>query len=147
MNQLMERKCREPKQDKCRYQILRAAPHKSAICRYIRTVTPKKPCSANRLITKTYVRSLKKTAFANIKGEYTKKNRPLMPHNVVLLRGGRRKDTPGCKYSVVFSFDDYVSALKGLTRRNHARSKYAVRNIERQKRTRLMNNISRRGQN
>jgi len=77
--------------------------------------------------------------FANIKGEYFKrKSDPLIPHNVVLLRAGRRADTPMCKYSVVYSTDERISALRSLLSRKKARSKYAIRNLDREKRMRLM---------
>jgi len=135
---------RRTKIHKYRYQILKIAPHKRGICKYIRTVSPKKPSSANRLITKVFVRSLQKMVFANIKGEYFKrKSDPLIPHNVVLLRAGRRADTPMCKYSVVYSADERVSALRSLLSRKKARSKYAIRNLDREKRIRLMSRHNR----
>ena len=71
------------------------------------------------------------------------KGKPLIPHNIVLLRAGRRKDTPGSKYSIVFSFNEKVSALKSLVSRVRARSKFAVRDTERPQRVRFFNYLKR----
>lgn len=81
---------------------------------------PKKPNSARRRVAKVLILSTKKKIFCYIPGMGT---HSLQKHSEVLLRGGRRRDLPGIRYSAirgVLSFD----TPRG---RRKARSKYGIK--------------------
>src|SRR3989339_1687548 len=71
------------------------APFKRGVCTKVTTKTPRKPNSAIRKIAR--VRLTNGTEItAYIPGE--KHN--LQEHSVVMIRGGRVKDLPGCRYHI-----------------------------------------------
>jgi small subunit ribosomal protein S12 len=88
------------------------------VCVKVCTTQPKKPNSALRKIA--FVRlSNGKQVIAYIPGE----GHNLQEHSVVLLRGGRRQDLPGVKYTLVRGVYD----LAGVTNRKQGRSKYGTK--------------------
>jgi len=69
------------------------SPQKRGVCTAIRTATPKKPNSALRKVARVKLSNqIEVTAY--IPGE----GHNLQEHSVVLIRGGRVKDLPGCRY-------------------------------------------------
>jgi small subunit ribosomal protein S12 len=99
---------------------LRGCPQKKAHCLRFTTHTPKKPNSARRRVAKVLIISTKKKIFCYIPGMGS---HSLQRHSEVLLRGGRRRDLPGIRYSAirgVLSFD----TPRG---RRKARSKYGIK--------------------
>lgn len=97
---------------------LSGGPFKKAVCQTVTTRTPKKPNSA-----------LRKVAWARLSnGEYVSVYIPgeghnLQEHSVILVRGGRRKDLPGVRFTVVRGVFD----ASGVESRRKGRSKYGAK--------------------
>ena len=82
------------------------------------TVTPKKPNSALRKVARVKLSNgVEVTAY--IPGE----GHNLQEHSMVLIRGGRVKDLPGCKYHIVRGALDSA----GVANRKQSRSKYGTK--------------------
>lgn len=94
------------------------SPQKRGVCTAIRTATPKKPNSALRKIARVRLSNLME-ATAYIPGE----GHSLQEHSVVLIRGGRVKDLPGCRYHIVRGTLD----AQGVANRKQSRSKYGTK--------------------
>ena len=96
----------------------KGAPQKRGVCTQVRTMTPKKPNSALRKITRVRLTNgIEVTAY--IPGE----GHTLQEHSVVLVRGGRVKDLPGVRYHVVRGHLDAM----GVDGRVQQRSKYGTK--------------------
>jgi small subunit ribosomal protein S12 len=94
------------------------SPQKRGVCTSVKTVTPKKPNSALRKVARVRLSNgLEVTAY--IPGE----GHNLQEHSVVLIRGGRVKDLPGCRYHIVRGVLD----TSGVSDRAQARSKYGAK--------------------
>ena len=93
-------------------------PFKRGVCIAVKTMTPKKPNSALRKITRVRL-SNKQVVTAYIPGE----GHNLQEHSVVLLRAGKKPDLPGVKYQVVRGKYDAA----GVEGRKQARSRYGVK--------------------
>jgi small subunit ribosomal protein S12 len=107
-NSFKQRRGRRPK----------GAPQKRGVCTQVRTMTPKKPNSALRKITRVRLSNgIEVTAY--IPGE----GHGLQEHSVVLVRGGRVKDLPGVRYHVVRGAIDAM----GVEGREQRRSKYGTK--------------------
>jgi small subunit ribosomal protein S12 len=100
---------------------LEKSPFKKAICLKVLTISPKKPNSANRCITKLITTHKKFRIIAKIPGE---KNN-LQQHSTVLIRGSRVKDLIGVNYAVVRGKLD----LHSVQNRKTKRSIYGVKKI------------------
>jgi small subunit ribosomal protein S12 len=95
-----------------------SSPQKRGVCTSVKTVTPKKPNSALRKVARVRLSNgLEVTAY--IPGE----GHNLQEHSVVLIRGGRIKDLPGCRYHIVRGVLD----TSGVADRQQARSKYGAK--------------------
>jgi small subunit ribosomal protein S12 len=103
---------------KKRVLLDQSSPQKRGVCTAIRTATPKKPNSALRKIARVRLSNLME-ATAYIPGE----GHNLQEHSVVLIRGGRVKDLPGCRYHIVRGTLD----TQGVANRRQARSKYGAK--------------------
>ena len=114
INQLV-RKGRKTAKGKKRSLALEGCPQKKGVCVSVRTLTPKKPNSALRKVTRVRL-SNGKVVTAYIPGE----GHNLQEHAIVLVRGGRVKDLPGVKYHVVRGTLDTM----GVEGRKQSRSKY-----------------------
>lgn len=95
-----------------------SSPQKRGVCTAIRTATPKKPNSALRKIARVRLSNLME-ATAYIPGE----GHNLQEHSVVLIRGGRVKDLPGCRYHIIRGTLD----TQGVAKRRQSRSKYGAK--------------------
>lgn len=96
----------------------RPSPFKRGVCVRVGTMTPKKPNSALRKYARVKLsNSMEVTAY--IPGE----GHNLQEHSVVLIRGGRVKDLPGVRYTIVRGTQD----LAGVNNRKQARSKYGTK--------------------
>ena len=93
-------------------------PQKRGVCTIVKTMTPKKPNSALRKVTRVRL-SNKMEVTAYIMGE----GHSLAEHSIVLVRGGRVKDLPGVKYHIVRGVYDAT----GVDGRKTSRSKYGVK--------------------
>ncbi len=101
-----------------RVAIKHDSPFKKGVCLQVKTQTPKKPNSALRKVVRVRL-SNKREVTAYIPGE----GHNLQEHSVVLVRGGRVKDLPGIKYTIVRgSFD-----LQGVQNRKTSRSVYGAK--------------------
>jgi small subunit ribosomal protein S12 len=118
LNQLNFTK-REKKKNKTRTKGLKNAPHRKGVCEKVYIMTPKKPNSAKRKITKVRLLFSDQKILCYIPGE----GHQLQQYNHVLVRGGKVRDLPGIRYTLVRGKYD----LQGILRRN-ARSRYGCKN-------------------
>ena len=84
----------------------------------VHTQTPKKPNSALRKIAR-----VKLTSGFEITAYIPGIGHNIHEHSIVLVRGGRVKDLPGCRYHVVRGTLDTA----GVKDRKQSRSKYGVK--------------------
>lgn len=94
------------------------APFKRGVVLQVKTMAPKKPNSALRKVARVRLSSGEEVT-AYIPGE----GHNLAEHGVVLVRGGRVKDLPGIKYTIVRGHYD----LSGVEGRKTGRSKYGTK--------------------
>lgn len=81
-------------------------------------MTPKKPNSALRKVARVRLSNGQEVT-AYIPGE----GHELQEHSVVLIRGGRVKDLPGIKYTIVRGHYDTT----GVEKRKRGRSRYGTK--------------------
>ncbi|MEP7266003.1 MAG: 30S ribosomal protein S12 [Saprospiraceae bacterium] len=114
INQLV-RKGRKVVKAKSKSRALDACPQKRGVCTRVYTTTPKKPNSALRKVAKVRMTNGIEV-IAYIPGE----GHNLQEHSMVLVRGGRIKDLPGVRYTIVRGAIDTA----GVNNRKQSRSKY-----------------------
>ena len=112
---------RKKEQRKTKSPALVGSPLRRGVCTRVYTTTPKKPNSANRKVARVKLTN-GETVTCYIPGE----GHRLQKHSVILARGGRAKDVPGCKYKMVRGKLDFI----GLASRRTARSKYGSKNAK-----------------
>ncbi len=117
LNQLV-RKGRKHKTVKKDTPALQACPQKRGVCVRVYTSTPKKPNSALRKVAKVRL-----TNGIEVISYIPGVGHNLQEHSVVLIRGGRVKDLPGCRYHIIRGALDTV----GVKGRMKARSKYGAK--------------------
>ncbi len=101
-----------------RKQVKMSSPQKRGVCTSVKTVTPKKPNSALRKVARVRLTNgFEVTAYIPGVGHN------LQEHSVVLIRGGRVKDLPGCRYHIVRGVLD----TSGVNNRMQSRSKYGAK--------------------
>ena len=94
------------------------SPQKRGVCTAVKTATPKKPNSALRKIARVRLTNgLEATTYIPGIGHN------LQEHSVVLIRGGRVRDLPGCRYHIIRGTLD----AQGVAGRNQSRSKYGAK--------------------
>lgn len=117
INQLV-RKGRQAVAEKSASPALKENPQKRGVCTVVKTTTPKKPNSALRKIARVRLTNgVEVTAYIPGVGHN------LQEHSVVLVRGGRVKDLPGCRYHIVRGTLDAA----GVAKRMQGRSKYGAK--------------------
>jgi small subunit ribosomal protein S12 len=99
-------------------RALDSCPQKRGVCTRVYTTTPKKPNSALRKVAKVRLTNGIEI-IAYIPGE----GHNLQEHSIVLVRGGRVKDLPGVRYTVVRAALDTA----GVADRKQSRSKYGAK--------------------
>jgi small subunit ribosomal protein S12 len=117
INQLV-RKGRKQIIQKSKSKALKGSPQKRGVCTRVYTTTPKKPNSALRKVTKVRLTNGFEV-IAYIPGE----GHNLQEHSIVLVRGGRVKDLPGVRYTIVRGALDTA----GVSGRLQSRSKYGTK--------------------
>ncbi len=117
INQLV-RKRRKAKRKFTKAPVLEGCPQKQGVCLQVRTMTPKKPNSALRKITRVRLSNGKEVT-VYIPGE----GHNLQEHSIVLVRGGRVRDLPGVRYQVVRGSRDTL----GVDGRKQSRSRYGAK--------------------
>ncbi|MDO4629588.1 MAG: 30S ribosomal protein S12 [Planctomycetia bacterium] len=117
INQLV-RKSRVMPRKFSKSPVLEKNPQKRGVCLQVRTMTPKKPNSALRKITRVRLSNGKEVT-VYIPGE----GHNLQEHSIVLVRGGRIRDLPGVRYQVIRGTLD----AQGVKNRKQARSRYGAK--------------------
>lgn len=117
INQLV-RKGRKKIVTASKSRALDSCPQKRAVCTRVYTTTPKKPNSALRKVAKVRMTNGIEV-IAYIPGE----GHNLQEHSIVLIRGGRVKDLPGVRYTVVRGALDTA----GVANRKQSRSRYGAK--------------------
>jgi small subunit ribosomal protein S12 len=97
---------------------LDSCPQRRGVCTRVYTTTPKKPNSALRKVAKVRL-TTGKEVICYIPGE----GHNLQEHSIVLVRGGRVKDLPGVRYTIVRGALDTA----GVTNRKKSRSRYGTK--------------------
>lgn len=117
INQLV-RKGRVKIEVKSKTKALESCPQRRGVCTRVYTTTPKKPNSALRKVAKVRLTNGFEV-IAYIPGE----GHNLQEHSIVLLRGGRVKDLPGVRYTIVRGALDTA----GVNNRKKSRSQYGTK--------------------
>ena len=116
--QQLIRKRRSQKIKKGKSPALTSCPQRRGVCLQVKTMTPKKPNSALRKISRVRLSNrIEVTSY--IPGE----GHNLQEHSIVLVRGGRVKDLPGVRYHIVRGTLDTA----GVAKRKRSRSKYGAK--------------------
>lgn len=116
-SQLLTRSPRVPKKHDTRRRDLQLAPQKRGTCLKVFITTPRKPNSALRKVARVLLSNYRRVT-AYIPGM----SHNLQKHSVVLVRGGRVKDLPGVRYTIIRGKYD----LQRLVNRRKRRSKYGT---------------------
>ena len=117
INQLI-RKPRRKAHAKSKVRDLDACPQRRGVCLQVKTQTPKKPNSALRKVARVRLSNGREIS-AYIGGE----GHNLQEHSIVLVRGGRVKDLPGVRYTIVRGALDTA----GVANRMKSRSQYGTK--------------------
>ena len=117
INQLV-RKPRKAIVKKTKTPDLEGNPQRRGVCTRVYTTTPKKPNSALRKVARVRLTN-KREVTSYIPGI----GHNLQEHAVVLVRGGRRKDLPGVRYTIIRGALD----TQGVDKRKQARSRYGAK--------------------
>jgi len=99
-------------------RALNSCPQKRGVCTRVYTTTPKKPNSALRKVAKVRLTNGIEV-IAYIPGE----GHNLQEHSIVLVAGGRVKDLPGVRYTIVRGALDTA----GVNNRRKSRSQYGTK--------------------
>jgi small subunit ribosomal protein S12 len=117
VNQLC-RNARKPQTSRDKSPALCGAPQKRGVCLRVFTTKPKKPNSALRKVARIRLTNgYEVTAYIPGIGH------TLQEHSSVLIRGGRVKDLPGCRYHIIRGVYD----LKAVKDRKQSRSCYGAK--------------------
>jgi small subunit ribosomal protein S12 len=117
LTQLQQRYPRIPKKYYSRRRDLELCPQKKGTCLKVFITTPRKPNSALRKVARVLLSNYTRVS-AYIPGM----SHNLQKHSVVLVRGGRVKDLPGVRYTIIRGKYD----LQRLVHRRKGRSKYGT---------------------
>lgn len=118
INQLCVKKQRKKKVFKTKTPALSSNPQVKGVCVRVFNRTPKKLNSALRKVARLKLSNGKRIE-AYIPGE----GHNIQEYSVVLMKGGRVPDLPGCKYHLIRGKYD----LQGVKNRQQARSKYGAK--------------------
>ena len=116
--QQLVRKGRSKLLNKSKSAALDSCPQRRGVCVRVYTTTPKKPNSAMRKVARVRLTNTKEVN-AYIPGE----GHNLQEHSIVLIRGGRVKDLPGVRYTIVRGALDTA----GVNNRKKSRSHYGTK--------------------
>ena len=117
INQLVRKKRKTPRKFS-KAPVLDRCPQNRGVCLQLKTLTPKKPNSAMRKITRVRLSNGKEVT-VYIPGE----GHTLQEHSIVLVRGGRVRDLPGVRYRVIRGTMDAL----GIEDRKQSRSRYGAK--------------------
>ena len=98
--------------------VEQSAPQKRGVCTKVTTTSTKKPNSALHKIARVRLTNgMEATTYIPGIGHN------LQEHSVVLIRGGRVRDLPGCRYHIIRGTLD----AQGVANRMQGRSKYGAK--------------------
>ena len=117
-SQQLVRKGRVKLEKKSKSAALDSCPQRRGVCTRVYTTTPKKPNSAMRKVARVRLTNGNEVN-AYIGGE----GHNLQEHSIVLVRGGRVKDLPGVRYTIIRGALD----TQGVKDRKQSRSRYGVK--------------------
>jgi small subunit ribosomal protein S12 len=117
LSQLQQRYPRVPKKHSTRRRDLKLCPQKKGTCLKVFITTPRKPNSALRKVARVLL-----TGYSRVTAYIPGMSHNLQKHSVVLVRGGRVKDLPGVRYTIIRGKYD----LHRLVDRRKRRSKYGA---------------------
>ena len=117
INQLIKSE-RNVQKNKTKSPALAKCPQKRGVCTRVYTTTPKKPNSALRKVARVRL-----TTGMEVTSYIPGVGHNLQEHSVVLIRGGRVKDLPGCRYHIVRG----KLETQGVANRKQSRSKYGAK--------------------
>lgn len=117
LSQLQHRYPRVPKKIYSRRRDLQLCPQKKGTCLKVFITTPRKPNSALRKVARVLL-----TNYYRVTAYIPGMSHNLQKHSVVFVRGGRVKDLPGVRYTIVRGKYD----LQRLVNRRKGRSKYGT---------------------
>ena len=117
----MVRKGRKVVEIASKSRALESSPQKRGVCTRVYTTTPKKPNSALRKVAKVRLTN-QIEVIAYIPGE----GHNLQEHSIVLIAGGRVKDLPGVRYTIVRGALDTA----GVNNRKKSRSHYGTKPLK-----------------
>jgi len=118
-NQITKKKRKKKKHYNITGQ-LQHCPQLKGICQKVYTVTPKKPNSAIRKVTKVKL-STGYSIIAYIPGQ----GHNLQEHSTVLIRGGKIPDLPGVHYRTIRGKNDFDPVETFV--RSNMRSKFGIK--------------------
>lgn len=116
-NQLVKKTRKNRKKSLIRAPALESSPQKKGTCLRVFTMTPRKPNSALRKVARLRLFN-DRFVTAYIPGE----GHNLQKYGDVLVRGGRVKDLPGIKYTIIRGKYDILP----VGNRKQGRSKYGM---------------------
>lgn len=122
LSQLQQRYPRIPKKHNTRRRDLQLCPQKRGTCLKVFTMTPRKPNSAIRKVARVLLTGPRGGFRARVTAYIPGMGHNLQKHSVVFVRGGRVKDLPGVRYTIVRGKCD----LQPLVDRRKRRSKYGT---------------------
>jgi len=116
--QQLIRKGRTSSREKSKTPALKGSPQRRGVCTRVFTHTPKKPNSALRKVARVRL-----TTGVEITAYIPGVGHNLQEHSIVLVRGGRVRDLPGVRYTIVRGALD----ASGVAGRKQARSQYGAK--------------------
>ena len=117
LEQLVRKKRKKQKKKK-KTPAMTECPQKRGVCVRVYTSTPKKPNSALRKVAR-----VKLTNGFEVTCYIPGIGHNLQEHSVVLIRGGRVKDLPGVRYTIIRGTLD----TQGVSDRKQSRSRYGAK--------------------
>ncbi|MFM8911283.1 MAG: 30S ribosomal protein S12 [Gemmatimonadota bacterium] len=116
--QQLIRQGRSTKASKTKTPALKGSPQRRGVCTRVFTQTPKKPNSALRKVARVRL-----TSGAEVTAYIPGEGHNLQEHSIVLVRGGRVRDLPGVRYTIIRGALDAA----GVKNRKQARSRYGAK--------------------
>jgi len=120
--QITFRKQRIRRKQKCLKLVLNGCPQRLGCVTKVEIRSPKKPHSARRKTMRLRIAGTKRRPFCYIPGI----GHSVQKFNYILMRGGRRRDIPGMRYTGIRGVKSFSIPINRRT----ARSKYGIRKIE-----------------
>lgn len=116
INQISTKKYRKRKAPYSGVPLLKKDPFIKGVCVVVRTTSPKKPNSAVRKIARVKIKT-GRILTATIPGQ----GHNLQKFSVVLVRGGRANDVPGCRYKLVRGKYDFSTVESFERKKSHSK--------------------------